>query len=109
MTHQLDDWEGRLAALAAGVRYRKPRSRALSAVAQASTAEAAQDDQQTFLAEQCPCDKCDLRQKCAAQGLACARYARFSEGKAPESWRSLPIEPTRKRFEALFGQTGELP
>jgi hypothetical protein len=109
----LDDWEGRLAAMASGVRYKSPikklrqRSSAPAAgktpknTATTGSAQSMQpeDDLQTFLAEQCPCDQCELRQQCASGQLACERYALFMQGQPPARWREVPATPTRERFD----------
>jgi hypothetical protein len=108
----LDDWEGRLAAMASGVRYKSPikkvRQRPAPGAAKATTSAAPasrassidpDDDLQTFLTEQCPCDQCELRQQCAAGQLACERYAMFIQGQSPARWREVPAAPTRERFE----------
>jgi len=56
----------------------------------------------SMIAEPCPCDGCPLRQQCAAQRMACERYALFVYGRAPEQWRLATASPTKARFEALF-------
>ena len=101
MANEVDDWEGRLAAMASGVRDRPPRKvrpPALPADRDSSLFDA-QDDHRTFLAEQCPCDQCDLRQQCAAGQLACERYALFMHGHSASRWRKVPAKPTREAFE----------
>ena len=105
MTDQLDDWEGRLAAMVAGVRYRAPSARRARPVRESATAKApigaADADQEAFLAEPCPCDRCELRHQCATAKLACERFALFMRGQSPARWRTAPAAPTRERFEHL--------
>jgi hypothetical protein len=106
MTDQLDDWEGRLAAMASGVRYKAPSARKvrptpLPAARKVSMGRTDGDDPQTFLDERCPCDECELRKQCAAGQLACERFALFMQGQPPDRWREVPTTPTRERFDAL--------
>ena len=113
MTDQLDDWEGRLAAMASGVRYRTPESLRRSprrarptprpAVGNTALAADADNDQQTFLAEPCPCDQCELRQRCASSQLACERYDLFMRGQSAALWSRVPATPTKERFLRLAG------
>ena len=63
----------------------------------------ADGDQRTFLAEPCPCDQCDLRQRCAASELACERYDLFMRGQSAALWSRVPAAPTRERFRRLAG------
>jgi hypothetical protein len=49
-----------------------------------------------------PCDACRLRQKCAAERLACDRYVMFFYGRPQWRWERAPLVPTRAKFEALF-------
>jgi hypothetical protein len=107
MTHQLDDWEGRLAAMMAGRRYKAPRRRTRSApVPVAAPTNNPEGDLQPFLTDQCPCDQCELRRQCADGQLACERYELFMQGKSPNRWRAVPATPTRERFERyLTGST----
>ena len=112
MTDQLDDWEGRLAAMASGVRYRTPeslrrsppRARPSPRPATGTTALSESDnDQQAFLAEPCPCDQCELRQRCATNQLACERYDLFMRGQSAALWSKVPAAPTSERFKRLAG------
>jgi hypothetical protein len=107
-TQLLDDWEGRLAAMSAGVRYRPARHRArpLRVPEERNDAELQNDsDSRPFLSEACPCDHCELRQQCAVKRLACARYALFMKGDSGTHWRTVPAEPTRERFNRILGAT----
>jgi hypothetical protein len=100
MTVELDDWEGRLAALAAGVRYRPPArrkpQRAVPARAHVT------DEPPSILTEACPCDTCPLRRQCADDLLACGRYSLFLQGEPAEDWQLAPLSPTRASFDRLF-------
>ena len=101
MTEPLDDWEGRLAAMAAGKRYRArpvPRFAASRAATPRPSTLQPLDEPPAFLAEPCPCDDCELRRLCAAGGLACERYALFVRGESASHWDRVPAAPTREKF-----------
>jgi hypothetical protein len=52
--------------------------------------------------EACPCDRCALRKRCAAEHLACAAYSMFFAGRPQSCWLPAPRTPSRDTFDAIL-------
>src|SRR5215471_7346604 len=59
-------------------------------------------EQFAVLSAVAPCDECKLREKCARECLACARFVSFYSGAPEGYWRAAPCAPDRSTRLSIF-------
>jgi hypothetical protein len=50
----------------------------------------------------CPCDGCTFQRACAAEHLACSRFALFVAGATSRRWSNASAPPTKACYAAVF-------